>query len=786
MYHNSIPYKKNFAWKIFMRFLLFLYFIFFSINFAQVSNTSLLFDGIVDKVDCGNNELLTPQNSITLSVWIKTIEAGTGQTIIWRGDVVENYYGIKIADGQKVRGTLFLNNFTHIYSNTIIQSNVWYHIAFTYDNHLSNNNFKLYINGQLDNVITGYGSIRWDSNPFLIGYYPWSNPFVFKGYIQNIQVWNRALSQQEIQQKMYQSLSPSQEQGLVAYWPANEGQGNILHDVSGNHIDGYIYGAEWSPNNSLQASITSDNIWIDDDYDGTAINRVSGSTSTGNIISYTWTVDLDTIATGINPVVTIPTGSHLLSLIVRNDLDVQSKDSILVSVYAAKMNTNGAIYSAVSQLNENCYFISSSDDRVYQFDSLGKAKWTYLTGGDIQSTITVSDEKNIFVTSTDTRLYSFNNLGVPNWDKALGGIIVSSPTIFKDHSILVGMTTGRLFALNYNGDIKWSFQADGEIVSSPVVDSDGNIYFGCKDKKLYALLQNGNLLWTYLTLDSIISPPALGLDSSVIIGSMDGYIYKIKNNGELIWKFNTVGAIYSAPIIGEDGQVFVGSTSGFFYSISKDGNLIWKYFANSRIKSTASISPDGSTIYVGTESGKILALSKEGKLKWYLQTNGAISAPTLITRNNLLMVGNADGVIFIMKERPSGLRKQAKSVKLEWPTFLGNNRRTGDQITTLTGVKKKEVTIDRFLLMQNYPNPFNPNTTIVYTIPSACLVKITIYSSLGETIQDFNLGIQSPGNYKWDFNGMKLSSGIYFYSFQAFPADGSKEFRSVKKLSLVK
>ena len=35
------------------------------------------------------------------------------------------------------------------------------------------------------------------------------------------------------------------EDGLVAYWDFNEGDGLELHDKSGNKNDGNIYGASW-------------------------------------------------------------------------------------------------------------------------------------------------------------------------------------------------------------------------------------------------------------------------------------------------------------------------------------------------------------------------------------------------------------------------------------------------------------------------------------------------------------------------------------------------------------
>ena len=42
--------------------------------------------------------------------------------------------------------------------------------------------------------------------------------------------------------------------------------------------------------------------------------------------------------------------------------------------------------------------------------------------------------------------------------------------------------------------------------------------------------------------------------------------------------------------------------------------------------------------------------------------------------------------------------------------------------------------IDNFLLSQNYPNPFNPVTTLLYQLPEAGNVKITVFDILGREI----------------------------------------------------
>ncbi|MBK7106509.1 MAG: CotH kinase family protein [Ignavibacteriae bacterium] len=78
---------------------------------------------------------------------------------------------------------------------------------------------------------------------------------------------------------------------------------------------------------------------------------------------------------------------------------------------------------------------------------------------------------------------------------------------------------------------------------------------------------------------------------------------------------------------------------------------------------------------------------------------------------------------------------------------------------------------NQFLLMQNYPNPFNPLTIIEYSIPLSDIreisnVSLIIYDILGKVVEVLVNEKQNTGNYKVEFNGENLSSGIYFYTLK--------------------
>ena len=72
----------------------------------------------------------------------------------------------------------------------------------------------------------------------------------------------------------------------------------------------------------------------------------------------------------------------------------------------------------------------------------------------------------------------------------------------------------------------------------------------------------------------------------------------------------------------------------------------------------------------------------------------------------------------------------------------------------------------------NYPNPFNPTTTIEYSIPSDCNIKIAIYDISGNTIKNIVNENKPKGNYSitWDgtdSSGNSVSNGTYIYQIKA-------------------
>ncbi|MEC9159588.1 MAG: LamG domain-containing protein, partial [Bacteroidota bacterium] len=126
----------------------------------------------------------------------------------------------------------------------------WTHMSVVFD---ASNKLFLYINGQLqDSTSTSFLGLKDNSAPFLVGAhvnwspynsYEWS----WKGNLDDVALWNKALSNEEIQQLV--SCSPKgTENGLEGYWNFEEGSGNTVYDLTSNGNNGTINGAQYDSN----------------------------------------------------------------------------------------------------------------------------------------------------------------------------------------------------------------------------------------------------------------------------------------------------------------------------------------------------------------------------------------------------------------------------------------------------------------------------------------------------------------------------------------------------------
>lgn len=218
------------------------------------SGRALLFDGADDYVDFGDifDDVALP---VSISAWIWVDPSKTGQTPIFASqDKLSLYDGFWMV----VNPTHLFCGYGDGFGYNLPQyrremsaphngiAGEWTHVCAVIK---GATDMSLYINGvrveatiptgQTNNPMSSFHpdevatSGTWTTN---------NATHWFKGMIDELRVWNIALSTTQIRDEMCRKLSGN-EVGLIGYWTFNETAGNLVNDQSSEANDGMIVGA---------------------------------------------------------------------------------------------------------------------------------------------------------------------------------------------------------------------------------------------------------------------------------------------------------------------------------------------------------------------------------------------------------------------------------------------------------------------------------------------------------------------------------------------------------------
>ncbi|WP_254087539.1 LamG-like jellyroll fold domain-containing protein [Dawidia cretensis] len=230
---------------------------FASSAFAQTidpvgSGRALQFDGIDDYVDLGNiyDDLTLP---LTVSAWVYLDNSASGinpifvsqdNAPVYNGfwfQVTEENFAIEYGDGMGEGSSVYRRG---IRSDYLDRRGRWVHLCAVMR---SAGDMGLYLNGVLvSSSYAGSSNLPMASNfpndIAKIGYY-YTNSAVyhFKGMLDDLRVWNRALTDTEIRATMCKKLTGT-ESGLIGYWNFDETSGTTVKDNSSKHYDGILRG----------------------------------------------------------------------------------------------------------------------------------------------------------------------------------------------------------------------------------------------------------------------------------------------------------------------------------------------------------------------------------------------------------------------------------------------------------------------------------------------------------------------------------------------------------------
>ncbi len=267
---------------------------------------AISFDGTDDYIDCGNGKSLQITGALTLEAWVKLTANSSWDGIISKAIWDESSSGY-VNTGYELKFNSSTNKVDfwlsqsgdegtkmEVTANTALTLK-WYHVAAVF----SPSSFvKIYINGIEDVSVTSgvIASIYNSTRPLYIGvgaHNPATNNEYFHGSLDEVRIWNIALTADQIRESMCKRLSGN-ESGLVGYWDFSEGSGSVTYEKSGNSNDGNLSTGNPTWVNS-GASVGDASAY---DYTGSRASDFSATISHSDGDSFTATGDGGTV-TGI-------------------------------------------------------------------------------------------------------------------------------------------------------------------------------------------------------------------------------------------------------------------------------------------------------------------------------------------------------------------------------------------------------------------------------------------------------------------------------------------------------
>jgi gliding motility-associated-like protein len=206
---------------------------------AQGPGSALKFDGSDDYVVCGSSNRGI-SNSITVEAWVKT-SSSKYHWVVGKYDRYggERGYHLIIKDGRAAfagrDGSGYYRNSG--YTPILVNDGRWHHL--TGISH--NGTWQIYVDGILSmETSTGYSATNLTNTaPLALGKDFMADNENFVGQMDEVRIWKKALSLDEIRQSMCSKLKDyADNPDLVAYFNFDSPGGSTVKDLSSQKLDG--------------------------------------------------------------------------------------------------------------------------------------------------------------------------------------------------------------------------------------------------------------------------------------------------------------------------------------------------------------------------------------------------------------------------------------------------------------------------------------------------------------------------------------------------------------------
>lgn len=372
---------------------------------------------------------------------------------------------------------------------------------------------------------------------------------------------------------------------------------------------------------------------------------------------------------------------------------------------------------------------------------------------------------NIYAGTISDGLYRSTDMG-RNWTRITSSLIdtaVTAMAIDLKGNIFFGIALypgGGIFRSTDSGKLWEPTGLSDWNIGGIAIDSNNNIYaalfwaggHGGADGLLLRS-NNGGQNWQ----DTLFS-------GQVVYGvnvNKNGDIFFIASmSSTLCWSFDNGTSFQWETVFGgvksiafnSPNQIYVASDQGIFYSSDNGDTWIKRFASQTDYGLRAVIVNRINRIYAASNTQGAYYSPDDG-ITWISNNSGLTDVNVYsmtIDPNGILYCGTGSGKVFRSTVSTTGVRRHAETIPLS---------------TTLD---------------QNYPNPFNPTTNLSFTLSSKAFVTLKIFDLIGRDIATLVSEELPAGNYVSQWNGSRMSSGVYFCRLQA------GTYIDTKKIALTK
>ncbi len=201
----------------------------------------------------------------------------------------------------------------------------------------------------------------------------------------------------------------------------------------------------------------------------------------------------------------------------------------------------------------------------------------------------------------------------------------------------------------------------GSVLSA--VSQSGNLYYvTSQDKAVYGFDSTGTIRKQFLTGGSIQSTLCISSQDLLYVGSDDMRAYCFDNQLNSIWDKAMGGMIKSSPTVSEDGSIlYLVTNNGIVKAIDAlTGAPKWSYVAGSNILASPillQLPDDSKAVVIGTQGSysappALIALKDLGnaaELLWEKQVDGPVAtSPAFLPdgQNSMFYVASGNGVLY--------------------------------------------------------------------------------------------------------------------------------------------